>query len=83
MQLKDPLHYRGWPDWGYKYCKRSEVPGLGFRVEDKSNNSKLIRTRHRIYLPISAYSRANSVAGSDECGLADGISIFRPNPLNL
>jgi len=63
--------------------KRSQVPSLGFQVEGKSNNSDLIRTWHRSYLAISAYSRANSVAGSDECGLADGISIFRPKPLNL
>jgi len=63
--------------------KRSQVQGLGFQIEGISNNSDLIRNWHRIYLAISAYSRANSVAGSDECGLTDGISIFRPKPLNL
>jgi len=64
----------------YDHCgsgKRSQVPGLGFQVEGKSNNSDLIWTSRRICLAISAHSRANSVAGSDECGLADGTSIFR------
>jgi len=59
------------------FCKRSQVPGLRFQVEAKNNNSELIRAWHRTYLAISAYLRANFVAGRDECGLADGISIFK------
>jgi hypothetical protein len=74
-----------------KIGKRSQVPGLGFQVEGKSNNSDLIRTWRRICLAISAHSRAYYVVRSDECGPADGISIFRqgwkearnnPKPLN-
>jgi len=57
--------------------KRSQVSGFGFQVEGNSNNSDLIRTCRRICLAISTDSRAYSVAGSDECWLTEGISIFR------
>jgi len=60
-----------------KKRKRSQVPGLGFKVEGKSNTSDLIRTWHKISLEICDRSMACSVVRSDECGLADGISIFR------
>jgi len=72
-------------------CKRSQVLGLGFQVEGESNNSDPIRTRHKPFLGICVPSVACSVVCSDECELADGISIFRqgwkearnnPKPLN-
>jgi len=69
--------------WERDLGMRSQVSGSGFQVEGNSNNSDLIRTWRRICLATSAHSRACSLVGSDECGLADGISIFGPKPLNL
>jgi hypothetical protein len=49
----------------------------GFRLRAKATTATGFEPAAGFFLAISAHSRAYSGAGSDECRLADGISIFR------